>query len=213
VAEKAFARVPPRVSGNLTTRVPSLLAEAQFAEMAIVGDHSGVDAELIEAIACRFDGVQLTGSRLARDCMVTACDLSGAVFEDSSFRRVEFRGCRLSGVQAQHSLFKDVAFFDCKMDGANLKMTEWEAAELQNCALVDADFYEASLPGCRLEGCDLSGVQLSKADLTGVSLRGSVLERIQGAESLRGVTIGSDQVIPTALVVFGALNIVVDDDF
>ena len=116
-------------------------------------------------------------------------------------------------MQAQHSLFKDVAFFDCKMDGANLKMTEWEAAELQNCALVDADFYEASLPGCRLEGCDLSGVQLSKADLTGVSLRGSVLERIQGAESLRGVTIGSDQVIPTALVVFGALNIVVDDDF
>jgi uncharacterized protein YjbI with pentapeptide repeats len=107
VAEKAFARVPPRVSGNLTTRVPSLLAEAQFAEMAIVGDHSGVDAELIEAIACRFDGVQLTGSRLARcrftDCMVTACDLSGAVFEDSSFRRVEFHGCRLSGVQAQHS--------------------------------------------------------------------------------------------------------------
>src|SRR5580700_2216336 len=157
MAEKAFARVGPRVPGDLTTPVPSLLDEVQLAEMAIVGDFSGVDAALIEAISSRFDGVQLTGSRLARcrltDCMVTACDFSGAVLEDSSFRRVEFHGCRLSGVQAQHSLFKDVAFFDCKMDGANLKMTEWETAELQNCDLVDADFYEASLPGCRLEGC------------------------------------------------------------
>jgi len=215
MTEKVFARVSPRVSADLTTPVPSLLDETQFAEMAIVGDHSDVDAELIEAISCRFDEVQLTGSRLVRcrltDCMVTACDFSGAVLEDSSFRRVEFHGCRLSGVQAQHSSFEDVAFFDCKMDGANFKMTEWEVAELQNCDLVDADFYGASLPGCRLEGCDLSGVQLAKADLTGVSLRGSVLERIEGAESLRGVTIGSDQVIPTALVVFGALNIVVDD--
>jgi uncharacterized protein YjbI with pentapeptide repeats len=61
-------------------------------------------------------------------------------------------------------------------------------------------------------GCDLSGVDLSKCDLAGASLQGSTLERITGAEALRGVTLGSDQIVPAALALFGALGIRVNDE-
>jgi hypothetical protein len=35
---------------------------------------------------------------------------------------------------------------------------------------------------------------------------------VRGGESLRGVTISSDQLIPAALVVFASMKIRVDDD-
>ena len=80
------------------------------------------------------------------------------------------------------------------------------------CELVDADFYGASLPGSRFYGCDLNGVELSKSDLAGSRLHHSRFERLRGAEALRSVTIGSDQIIPTALAVFAAFDIHVSDD-
>jgi uncharacterized protein YjbI with pentapeptide repeats len=90
-------------------------------------------------------------------------------------------------------------------------LTTRERAEFQSCDLRDADFYGGRLPSTSFLKCDLAGVELSKADVAGSRLNGSTFEGIKGAESLRGVIIGSEQVIPTALAVFGALNIVVDD--
>jgi uncharacterized protein YjbI with pentapeptide repeats len=91
-------------------------------------------------------------------------------------------------------------------------MTFWERAEFHGCDLVEGDFYEAKLPGTRFQECDLSGVELSNSDLTGSRLHGSTLDRILGGDALRGVTIGSDQIISTALAVFGSLNIWINDD-
>jgi uncharacterized protein YjbI with pentapeptide repeats len=91
-------------------------------------------------------------------------------------------------------------------------MTSWQRAEFEDCELVDADFYAASLPASRFARCDLSGVQLSKCVLTGSELHWSVLDRLQGAEALRGVTISSDQILPAALALFGAMAITVDDE-
>jgi hypothetical protein len=68
------------------------------------------------------------------------------------------------------------------------------------------------MPGSRVHGCDLTNVDLSKCDLSGSRLQGSRLDGIRGGEGLRGVTVGSDQLIPTALAVFGALGISVDDE-
>ncbi len=216
MAPKAVARVPPRIGKDLPKESPSLLDEARITNVAIVGDYSGAECQVAEITACRLEGVQAIGSRLIRsrlvDCVALACDFSGAVLEDCSISRVEFHDCRFSGLQAQHSSFKDVAFFDCKVDGANFRMTKWESAEFRSCSLAEADFYEASLPGSRFQSCDLTAAQLSKADLTGTRLHGSTLERIHGADGLRGVIIGSDQVVPAALAVFGTLNIVVDDE-
>jgi uncharacterized protein YjbI with pentapeptide repeats len=216
MAIKPAARVLPRVGEDLPEQSPSLVDEARIADVAITGDYSGVQIKLAEVAGCRIERAQLTSGRLFRshlvDCIAVACDFSGLVLDDCSIRRVEFRSCRFSGLQAQHSRFEDVAFFDCKVDGANFRMTKWESVEFRQCDLVDADFYGSTLPGSRFEGCDLSGTQFSKADLTGARLHGSTLDRIHGADSLRGVIIGSDQVIPVALAVFGTFKIVVDDE-
>jgi len=93
------------------------------------------------------------------------------------------------------------------------RMTTWDVAELRDVDLRDADFHAATLTGARLLGCDLTGADLSKAKLAGAALHGSTVEGIKGADSLRGVVIGSDQVLPVALPVFAALGIVVDDDY
>ena len=216
MATKSAARALPRIAEDLPTESPSLADEARITDVTVTGDYAAVQVKLAEIANCRVEGAQLIGSRLTRctfvDCLGVASDFSGVVLEDCSIRRVEFRGCRFSGLQAQHSFFEDVAFFDCKIDGANFRMTEWKSAEFHDCELVDADFYGSSLPGSRFQSCDLSGAQLSKVDLNRSQLNGSRLERIQGAESLRGVIIGSDQVIPVALAVFGTLNISVDDE-
>jgi uncharacterized protein YjbI with pentapeptide repeats len=216
MAIKPAARVFPRVAEDLPEESPSLVDEARIADVAITGDYSGVEIKLAEVAGCRIERAQLTSGRLFRshlvDCIAVACDFSGLVLDDCSIRRVEFRGCRFSGIQAQHSRFEDVAFFDCKVDGANFRMTKWESVEFRHCDLVDTDFYGSTLPGSRFESCDLTGAQFSKADLTGTRLHGSTLDRIGGADSLRGVIIGSDQVVPVALAVFGTLTIVVDDE-
>lgn len=58
----------------------------------------------------------------------------------------------------------------------------------------------------------LAGVQLSKWTLTDATLQWSVLNGLRGGESLRGVTISSDQVLPAALAIFGAMAMTVDDE-
>jgi uncharacterized protein YjbI with pentapeptide repeats len=215
MAKATDRRVLPRLAAGLRSQALDLCDEAELIGLALSGDASGAAVADVEVLECSLGGVRLTGasferSRLA-DCVVTDADLSGVVLDDCSLQRVEFRSCRLSGLQAAGCRFADVGFVDCRLDGANFRMSAWERADFAGCDLADADFYDAGLSDARLLRCDLSRVQLSKARLDGADLRGSTLADVQGADSLRNVTIGTDQVIPMALAVFGALGVVVDD--
>jgi uncharacterized protein YjbI with pentapeptide repeats len=106
---------------------------------------------------------------------------------------------------------KDVHITDAKLDQANLRMTQWERWSMEGSDLKGADFYAAQLPAGRLLGCDLTGTQFAKADLAGTLLHGSKLEDVRGAEALRGVVIGSDQIVPLSTSLLAALGIVVAD--
>lgn len=105
-----------------------------------------------------------------------------------------------------------MAFFDCKLDGANFRMTTWERAEFHDCDLAAGDFYGAKLPASRFLGCDLRRVELSKSVLAGSRLQRSRIEQVRGADCLRGVSIGSDQIVPVALAVFSSLGVTIEDD-
>jgi uncharacterized protein YjbI with pentapeptide repeats len=216
MARKAQARNVPQLADEPLAECPMLEDDAAVADATISGDYGGSEFSLLALRGCRLAGVTLTGSRLVRgelvDCLIVDSDLSGAFLDDCRLRRVEFRGCRMSGLQAQGTAFVDVALVDCKVDGANFRMTSWERAELVDCQLVESDFYAARLPGSRVHGCDLSRAELTKCDLSGSRLQRSTLDGIRGGESLRGVTIGSAQMIPAAVAVFQAMKIVVSDD-
>ena len=74
------------------------------------------------------------------------------------------------------------------------------------------DFGSATLNGVAFHTCDLSDADFSAAKMGGASLHGSILERVRGGASFRGVHIGTDQVLPLAFSVFSALSIRIDDD-
>jgi uncharacterized protein YjbI with pentapeptide repeats len=105
-----------------------------------------------------------------------------------------------------------VRFTDCKLDGANFRMTTWQRSLFDGCLLTDGDFGSAKVVDTNLSGSDLTGATFSKATMAGAYLHGSTLDGVRGAEAFKGVTIGSDQVIPLALSLFSALRIRVDDD-
>jgi uncharacterized protein YjbI with pentapeptide repeats len=214
--QKNLVRRVPRLADDDLTVVRSLEDEDDLVGAMIAGDFSGLDCSALTLRECRFAGATLTGSRLARatliDCVVADSDLSGTDLRECKFERTEFRHCRLSGVQAQAGRFNDVAILDCKIDGANFRMTVWERSELRDSNFVDSDFYGARLPAIRIHGCDLANVDFSKCDLVAGHLQRSRLDGIRGGDSLRGATIGSDQVIPAAIALFDAIGISVDDN-
>lgn len=77
----------------------------------------------------------------------------------------------------------------CRLDRAQFTGSRLDRSRLVDCLVIDSDFSGAFFEECRL---------------TRVEFR--------GGDALRGVTIGSDQIISTALAVFGSLNILVNDD-
>jgi uncharacterized protein YjbI with pentapeptide repeats len=216
VSKKDTERRVPRLDDDLLSDGPALDDEVEVMDAIVRGDYGGSELHLVALRQCRLDGATFIGTRLTRavlvDCMIVDCDLSGSLLEDCRLERVEFHRCRLSGIQAPKTHFTDVAFIDCKADAASFRMTTWERAELRDCNLAESDFYGAKLPGSSIHGCDLARADLSKADLNDSRLQRSNLTDIRGGESLRGVTISSDQLIPAALAVFTSLKIRIDDD-
>lgn len=190
--------------------------EVDLSAVVVTGDFSG--CELIEPVfsQCRLERVQFIGStfRYARfvDCVIADSDFSGAVMEECSLSRVEFRNCRASGLQAPLGRFNDVGIISCKLDGANFRLSSWERAEMAEADLADSDFYGAKMPATRILHCDLSRAELSKADLAGSRLSGSNLDKVRGASTLRRITISVDQITPLAFALFASQRIDVSEE-
>lgn len=208
----ALARVPDDVDHF---NVVELVDNDEWSGVLLTADFVGQDAEnfeLHESIARggRWSGVTLTRFR-ATDVVFEDCDLSGLVLHEAVMRRVIFRRCRMTGVVLAGSSLHDVQIEECALDEANLRMVEAERVEVLDSNLASADFYAAKLTNVRLDRCDLRGTEFSKMVAKDVDLRGSRLEDLRGADSLRGTTIGADQVVPLARSLAVALHIDVVD--
>lgn len=125
---------------------------------------------------------------------------------------VELRRCRLSGVDLSAARLNDVHLVECKLDEAGFAGATGERLRMDSCLLPRASLVGARIEHLRLYDCDLTEVDVSGARLDGARLHGSAIERLKGADGLRGVTIDSTQVVPFALRLFAARNIGVDDD-
>jgi uncharacterized protein YjbI with pentapeptide repeats len=209
--------LPPRLSEPLTdARHESLDPRAEWDNERVEGDLSGQIADHVEITACALRAVRLTGARLENlrlvDVLAVDCELSGAIVTEASLQRVEFVNCRMSGLVISDAKLRHVHFHDCKLDDSNFRFVKAEQARFDGCSLVDADFSNAAFTASAFAFCDLRTAEFSKAAMKGTRLAGSNLEGIRGASSLRGVVVGTDQVLPLALGVFADLGIVIDDD-
>lgn len=208
---------PPRLPAAYSSGPLELADEATWDAVQVTGSFVGQVVSHVDLTGCRLTGAVFTGVEIDRlrmmDTVVEDCEFSGAAFTRLAAARVEFHRCRMSGFVAAGADFADVRFTDCKLDSANLRMTTWRRSVLEGCLLTNGDFGSAKLTDAGLRHCDLTGADFSKANMAGASLHGSTLDGVRGAEAFRGAIIASDQLIPLALSLFGAIGIRLDDDF
>lgn len=217
-ARSSVEVLEPRFAAPLTeTRHAALSAHDEWrSEQVEADDLTGQHADHVEITGSVLRGVRLTGAGLEHlrlvDVLAVDCELSGAIVSESSLRRVEFRNCRMSGLVISDSKLRDVRFRECKLDDANFRFVKAERVVLDSCSLAAADFTEAAFTSSAFSGCDLRAAVFTKAAMTGTRLAGSTLDELKGASALRGVVVGTDQVLPLALGLFGDLGIVIRDD-
>jgi uncharacterized protein YjbI with pentapeptide repeats len=214
---RAARRTSPLLADDLEPAAdPALDDGEEWQGLAVTGDLSGRVAARVDISGCRIAGASFVAAELPhlrlRDVVLEDCDLAGAVLDDVVARRVELRRCRLTGLVASRSRWQDVAFVDCHLDDATFRRVMWERAELIGCRLRRADLTGSRFTASALLRCDLTGAVLSEATMAGTRLHGSTVEELVGAEGLRGVVIGRDQVVAVGAALLAGAGVLVDDE-
>jgi uncharacterized protein YjbI with pentapeptide repeats len=195
----------------------SLVDEDEWLGETVVGaDLARSFAEHARIVGTELRGVVLTAANLHRctltDVRLVECELSGAMFTESQWLRVEIVNCRMSGAVVSQSRLRHVRFLEDKLDGADFRIVTAERVVFDQCAMADADFYDARLQSVDFDRCDLRRAHMSGVVARDLRLHGSQLEGLRGAASLRGASITFDQVLPLALGLFNEVGIKVTDD-
>ena len=209
-------RQTPRLDDELTDRTGDALDPQDLLEEVHWEGGAPGSAPGVEIVRSRLSGVRLTGVELPDlrllDVVLADCELSGAIMAGARWERVVCIRCRMSGVVAAELQGSDVRLEDCKLDQAWLRGAVLDRCELVDCDLAGADLYGTRVTRSAFRRCDLTEVDVTGSDFEAVSLHGSTVDRLKGAQALRGVVIGSDQVVPLALPILAARSIRVDDD-
>lgn len=142
---------------------------------------------------------------------LTACELSGASLAHADVWRVEIRDCRMSGVVLDGARLRDVSFTGCKLDTASLRSIKAERVTFSDCVLRDADLTDSAWVESSFVDCDLTGTIVQRASTTGVRFHGSSVDRVIGADSLRGIIIAPDQALNLGLRVLDAMGVTTED--
>lgn len=174
------------------------------------------DGELVGArvVGGRHPGADFSRARFV-DVELVRCDLSGCDFTEAAFHRVQLHECRASSLEAGLMTWRDGKVTDCRLDDANFRGAHLERVRFETVNAARADFGGAQLDGVAFPGSDLAAADFSHARCTDVDLRDARLEGLHGIGSLRGATIGFDQLFGLAGGLAVALGISVrepDDD-
>ncbi|MEV6631787.1 pentapeptide repeat-containing protein [Actinoplanes sp. NPDC051470] len=176
-------------------------------------DLSGVRAEGVEFLQCRFRKARLAGSELDRlrmaDCLVETSDLSNLRAKRSAMERVRVTGARLTGLAWNDGVVIDATFTDCKIDLANWRFTRFAAVTFETCNLSRADFGQADLRGATFVDCDLSGAQFDQARMAGCRFRHCELDGVGGITSWAGAIVHPDDLPALSRALAGALGIAI----
>lgn len=158
----------------------------------------------------RRDSSAYGTSVAADDDLVDEADIAGGLLTGDLSGRdvcgVHLSDCRVEHAQLLGTSLRGSHLIDCLVTGC----------DLSGLVLEESSATRVEFRGCRLSGLQAAGCRFRDTAFVGCRLEGrihaSTLDRLKGADALRGVTIGSDLVLPGALAVFGALGIGVDDE-
>lgn len=166
-------------------------------DVEVGAELAGVDIRESDWADADLAGRHLSGLH-CRDVRFDRCDLSGAVLDAATLTRVLFTDCRLTGVVLNGATLQDVHVRGGRADMAYLRMAKANFLLVEDSPLREVDCYQATLAHTAFLGCDLRGANFQDCRLTDVDLHGSNLDGLRGALSLRGASIGIDQILPLA---------------
>jgi uncharacterized protein YjbI with pentapeptide repeats len=178
----------------------------------------------------RFTGLELTGDATGArflECVLTACDLSGVVFDrarlagclltelrspawslvDATWLDVVAVGGRFGALTAHGAALTRVGLAGVKVDFLDLRGATLVDVTLTGCTIGELDLGGADLREVRLVDCTIGSLVLAGARSRAVDLRGGGIERLDGIAALRGCTISTAQLTGWAAAMAAELGI------
>jgi uncharacterized protein YjbI with pentapeptide repeats len=147
------------------------------------------------------------------DVAVTGADWSNSQALRAALNRVTLSQCRLTGSELAEGSLTDVLFDGCRLDLVGLRFARLERVVFRECRLNEADLHAAHLRDVLFDRCELRGAVFTGLSVERVEIAGGDLAGLRGAEALRGVRMGWNDVLANAPLFAGALGIdIVDDD-
>lgn len=167
----------------------------------ISGEHAGLrgGGEVAESL---LDGADLAGSRLdpltLTDVRIRRGDLSNAVWEHVTARRVAVEGCRSVGWRVIVDFAEDLLVEGCRWDHGGIFVTRTRGAVVFRECTFAGTTLRGDLSRVRFDSCDLAGAEFNANAAAGCDLRSSRLAGARGLLTLKGARIGTDQLIDVA---------------
>jgi uncharacterized protein YjbI with pentapeptide repeats len=166
-----------------------------FADLDL-GGHDATGATFLgcRIVRCELDGTVLARARLA-ECLlddVRAVDLDTA---DGAWRDTLVTGARFGAVRAAGATWDDVRLRDSRANLLDLRGAHLANVTLEGCVIDELDLGGAEAANLRLEGCDIGRLVTDGAHLSDTDVAGSRIAAVQGIDGLRGVTLGTAQLL------------------
>ena len=178
-----------------------LAGDLDVYQARITGDHAGLrgGGEITEALVdaadlagTRFDPLALTDVRVRRG------DVSNAVWEGVTARRVEIDGCRAVGWRVIVDFAEELLVQGCRWDHGGIYLGRTKGAVV----FRDCSFAGTTLRGdfsrVLFDGCELAGAEFGASAAAGCDLRSSRLPGARGLLTLKGAWISPEQAIGIA---------------
>ncbi len=128
----------------------------------------------------------------------------------SVFRDVEFDGGRLGAVEAYDMQGRAVHFRGCRLNYLNLRGSTLIDIAFTDCQIDELDLGQATVERMGFPGSRIGTLTMHKAVLKDVDLRGAELGAVNGAASLKGATISTQQLLDLAPQLARESGILVD---
>ena len=144
------------------------------------------------------------------DSQVSGGSWAAAEMTESLLRRTVIKGVRMSGLVAHTLVAENIEFIECKLDMANLRSGKFKNVIFIDCVLTESDFQGSSFINVRFSNCDIDRLSVNNCTFSNVDMRSSKFTDLQGASSLKGVTMSREQLIMLAPVLANEIGIIVE---
>ena len=138
---------------------------------------------------------------------LTDANLANVDARGGELRRVVLRRCRLTGLLLTEGRLRDVVIAESRIDLASLAACTLEQVIFEDCRMEGSSLQEARLRSVRFSRCDLTEADLTGARFERSELRACTIDRIRGAESLRGASMPWSDIVAAAGTFAGALGV------